>query len=101
MAATKTGKGYWLVAADGGLFTFGDAAFHGSLGSLRLVSPIVAMARTPSGGGYWMVARDGGVFALGNAHYYGRVSLDASARAADIARRPTGDGYWVVADVEP
>jgi hypothetical protein len=59
------------------------------------------MARTPSGGGYWMVARDGGVFALGNAHYYGRVSLDASARAADIARRPTGDGYWVVADVEP
>lgn len=31
MAATPTGKGYWLVAADGGVFSFGDAAFFGSL----------------------------------------------------------------------
>ena len=23
--ATKSGNGYWLVAADGGVFTFGDA----------------------------------------------------------------------------
>jgi hypothetical protein len=30
MAATPTGKGYWLVAADGGIFTFGDAVFAGS-----------------------------------------------------------------------
>ena len=22
--------GYWLVASDGGIFSFGDAAFHGS-----------------------------------------------------------------------
>jgi len=27
-----TGKGYWLVAADGGIFSFGDARFYGSLG---------------------------------------------------------------------
>ena len=26
MAATPDGKGYWLVASDGGIFTFGDAA---------------------------------------------------------------------------
>jgi hypothetical protein len=30
MAATPTGKGYWLVASDGGIFTFGDAVFFGS-----------------------------------------------------------------------
>jgi hypothetical protein len=30
MAATPTGLGYWLVAADGGIFTFGDASFYGS-----------------------------------------------------------------------
>jgi hypothetical protein len=30
MAATPTGKGYWFVAADGGVFTFGDAPFYGS-----------------------------------------------------------------------
>ena len=32
MAATADGGGYWLVASDGGIFTFGDAAFHGSTG---------------------------------------------------------------------
>jgi hypothetical protein len=25
------GKGYWLVASDGGVFTFGDAGFFGSV----------------------------------------------------------------------
>ena len=25
MARTATGRGYWLVATDGGMFTFGDA----------------------------------------------------------------------------
>jgi hypothetical protein len=32
LAATPDDHGYWLVAADGGVFTFGDAAFYGSLG---------------------------------------------------------------------
>ena len=32
MAATPTGDGYWLAASDGGVFGFGDAAFHGSMG---------------------------------------------------------------------
>jgi hypothetical protein len=31
MAATPGGRGYWLAAADGGVFTFGDAVFHGSV----------------------------------------------------------------------
>ena len=30
MAATPTGKGYWFVASDGGMFVFGDAKFYGS-----------------------------------------------------------------------
>jgi hypothetical protein len=30
MSATPTGRGYWLVAFDGGIFTFGDAGFFGS-----------------------------------------------------------------------
>ena len=42
MAATPDGGGYWLVAADGGVFTFGDAPFDGSAGSNGLVAPIVA-----------------------------------------------------------
>jgi hypothetical protein len=30
IAADPTGSGYWLVASDGGVFTFGDAPFSGS-----------------------------------------------------------------------
>ena len=32
MAATPDGKGYWLVASDGGIFSFGDAASTGPPG---------------------------------------------------------------------
>lgn len=31
IAATPTGEGYWLVSADGGVFTFGDAKFYGNV----------------------------------------------------------------------
>ena len=30
MAATSSGNGYWLVGADNGIFTFGDAHFFGA-----------------------------------------------------------------------
>ena len=32
MASTSGGKGYWLVASDGGIFTFGDR-WHGARGT--------------------------------------------------------------------
>ena len=44
MAATPTGNGYWFVASDGGIFSFGDAVFHGSTGAIALNQPIVGMA---------------------------------------------------------
>jgi hypothetical protein len=43
MTATRSGKGYWLVASDGGIFAFGDATFLGSTGDLTLAKPIVGM----------------------------------------------------------
>jgi N-acetylmuramoyl-L-alanine amidase len=55
MAATPGGGGYWLVASDGGVFTFGNAQFYGSEGGVQLNAPIVGMAATPGGGGYWLV----------------------------------------------
>ena len=47
MAATPDGKGYWLVASDGGIFSYGDAQFYGSTGSITLNKPVVGMAATP------------------------------------------------------
>jgi len=64
MASTPDGGGYWLVASDGGIFSFGDATFFGSSGSTPLNEPIVGMHSTPDGGGYWLVASDGGIFAF-------------------------------------
>ena len=49
MAATPDGRGYWLVASDGGIFSYGDALFYGSTGGLRLNKPVVGMAATPDG----------------------------------------------------
>ncbi len=69
MAATPDGKGYWLVASDGGIFTFGDAAFFGSTGAIHLNAPVVGMAATPDGKGYWLVASDGGIFTFGDAAF--------------------------------
>ena len=39
MAATPDGKGYWLVASDGGIFNYGDAGFYGSTGAIQLNKP--------------------------------------------------------------
>jgi hypothetical protein len=35
------------VASDGGIFTFGDGAFYGSMGDIRLNQPVVGMSSTP------------------------------------------------------
>ena len=71
--AADGSTGYWLVAADGGVFSFGGAHFYGSTGNLTLAQPIVGMAPGPGGSGYWMTAADGGLFAFGNAGFYGSV----------------------------
>ncbi len=71
IAATPDGGGYWLVASDGGIFNYGDAAFYGSAGGHPLNKPIVGMATTPDGRGYWLVASDGGIFSYGDAAFYG------------------------------
>ena len=58
------------MASDGGIFTFGNAVFQGSMGNRHLNQPIVGMASN-SAGGYWMVASDGGIFTFGDASFYG------------------------------
>ena len=44
IVATPDGKGCWLAAADGGVFSFGDASFDGSMGGRPLEAPIVGIA---------------------------------------------------------
>jgi len=41
---TKSGLGYWIVGSDGGVFSFGDALFHGSSPGLGGASRAVDLA---------------------------------------------------------
>jgi hypothetical protein len=90
--------GYWTVAADGGIFAFGQAQYYGSMGGIPLNDPVVGMSPTANGAGYWMDATDGGVFAFGDARFYG--SMGGQRLNQDVvgmAPTPDGGGYWLVA----
>ncbi|MGO9912618.1 MAG: hypothetical protein ACLPQS_15840 [Acidimicrobiales bacterium] len=69
MATTPDGLGYWLVARDGGVFTFGDARFFGSLGGGKHTAAHdeVAIVPTVDGEGYWLCDASGVVTAFGDA----------------------------------
>ena len=97
LVADRSTGGYWLAAADGGVFAFG-APFDGSAGGLALNAPVVGMAATPDDGGYWLVAADGGVFAFGDARFAGSMGGTPLTRpvVGMALDRGTG-GYWLVA----
>jgi SpoIID/LytB domain protein len=90
--------GYWMAASDGGVFSFGNAAFYGSAGNIKLTKPVVGMAATPDGGGYWLVASDGGVFSYGDAAFHGSAgNIKLTKPVVGMAATPDGGGYWLVA----
>jgi hypothetical protein len=92
------GQGYWLVASDGGIFSFADSAFYGSTGNIKLNQPIVGMAPTQSGRGYWLVASDGGIFSFGDAAFHGSTgNIKLNQPIVGMTSTPSGDGYWMVA----
>jgi hypothetical protein len=96
MASSPTGHGYWLVASDGGIFSFGDAHFYGSTGAMHLNQPVVGMASSPTGHGYWLVASDGGIFSFGDAHFYGSTgAMHLNQPVVGMTRAPAG--YWQAA----
>jgi hypothetical protein len=94
--ATPTGRGYYMVGADGGVFAFGDARFYGSMGGRRLDQPIVALVPTADNHGYWLVASDGGVFAFGSARFKGSMG-GTPLRQPIVGMVRYGNGYLMVA----
>jgi hypothetical protein len=98
IASTPTGSGTWVAANDGGVFSYGSATFHGSLGAIHLNQPVVGIAATPSGNGYWLAASDGGVFSFGDAAFHGSMgAIRLNSPVVGIASTPTGKGYWLAA----
>jgi hypothetical protein len=95
MAADQATGGYWLVASDGGIFSF-DAPFDGSTGNIRLDRPVVGMEAAPNGSGYRLVASDGGIFCF-------HLPFEGSEGAVRLGAPVVGmtaqgsTGYWMVA----
>ena len=97
MSSTASGRGYWLVASDGGIFSFGDAQFYGSTGSIKLIAPIKSMARTNSGSGYTLMAGDGGIFNFGDSQFYGSTSGSClGSPSVAISKSNYDNGYFVI-----
>jgi hypothetical protein len=93
-----TAIGYWEVASDGGIFTFGSAPYLGSMGGISLNRPVVGMAATTDGHGYWEVASDGGIFTFGDAAFHGSTgAMRLNQPIVGMAADPATGGYWLVA----
>ncbi len=97
MTSTRTGTGYWLVTANGGVYAYGTAELHGSLAGQRLAAPVVAMAEDPVTGGYWLVAKDGAVFGFDAPDLGSLAGKRLGEPVVAMAAMPTGRGYWLAA----
>ena len=92
--STPSGKGYWILAANGRIYPFGDAT--------RLSAPasgsVADFWPTPSGAGYWVLLTDGRVGAYGDAAHFGDIpSLKTkwTKPAVAIVGMPSGRGYAI------
>lgn len=93
---SPTGMSSYLIANDGGVFSYGpDAPFEGSMGGRHLNAPVVGMAPDPDGLGYWLVAGDGGVFSF-EAPFLGSMGSTPLNKPV-VGMVPYGDGYLMVA----
>jgi hypothetical protein len=81
MVPTADGGGYTLVGRDGGIFTFGDARYVGSLPGEGIVDTVTSVSPTADGGGYLELSSSGHVYSFGDAPYFG----DAGAGAVSLA----------------
>jgi hypothetical protein len=96
VTVTRTTK----VAADGGVFSYGDAAFSGSMDGQPLNKPIAGMATTRKGNGYYELASDGGMFsfptgAAGPPFYGSSGSMKLNKPVIGMSVHRGGGGYYL------
>ncbi len=99
LAPTPDCGGYWELAADGGVFAFGDAPFLGAATGDVGRQRAVGIAATPDGRGYWLATADGAVYAFGDAPYRGSLpglGIRPEAPISTLVATPGGGGYWLV-----
>jgi hypothetical protein len=93
-APPQTGArhGYWMLAADGTVYPFGDAR---ALGSPRDLT-VAHLTPTTTSHGYWIVNHAGHVFAFGDARSHGDAgSLAPGEQVTTMSATRTNNGYWL------
>ena len=94
MVPSRDGRGYFMVASDGGVFAFGDARFAGSCPGIGgCAGAAVAVMPDASGNGYWIVTKNGSVYGFGDASYQG---APGQGTVTSAAATPDGGGYWIL-----
>ena len=86
-------SGYWALASDGHVHSFGDAPALG-----HAAAGAVDIEPTPTGNGYWTLDDTGQVQAFGDARPLGGITtrgLTKNEKPASISALPSGRGYWV------
>ena len=85
------------------MFTFGDAAFAGTLSSTfsgpSPDGPAVGIAADPTGPGYLIATAEGAIVAYGGAPFFGSPSLNGvtpNEPLVSVTYEPGGTGYWAV-----
>ena len=92
-------QGYWMAAADGGVFSFG-VPFFGSQSGTAGLQPIVGMAAVPGGqGGYNLAETTGGAPGDGPraGDCTGISGVTLKQPVVGIAAAPGGNGCWLAA----
>jgi glucose/arabinose dehydrogenase len=89
--------GYWTLAADGTVRSFGDAIAHGAP---ELGSNALQIVSSATGEGYWILETTGWVHDLGDAQHHGDlisegIELDPDETAVTLSPLPDDSGYWI------
>jgi hypothetical protein len=90
-----------LAAEDGGIFTFGDAAFAGSPDGSLGDDALAAIAVTPDGHGYWVASVSGRVLPFGSATDDGSLRAGCHDQAVVGIAARAGGGYWLSSSAAP
>src|SRR5664279_1531552 len=95
------GRGYFLLANDGGVFAFGDAKFEGSCPGIGGCpgGGIADVMTDSTGNGYWVVSYAGNVQAFGDAINYGGAAKylnEVTGEVISAVSTPSGHGYWIL-----
>ena len=87
-------SGYWLLNDHGGVYSFGDASYHGGI-TASGTRPAVDIEPRPDGAGYWVVDARGSVYGLDATPLGGNPPLGLGEQVTSLSATPTGRGYWL------